>query len=59
MKWACNELESGHFGDLTTLFHGDRHLWGRWDTAFGDKFADTLDSFETEATKKEVFEAMS
>ena len=55
MKWACNELESGHFGDLTTLFHGDLDLWGRWDTAFRDTFADTLSSFETEATKKEVF----
>jgi hypothetical protein len=56
LKWACDELETGHGGgDLMSLFHGDCYLWGRHDTAFRDTFSTTLKSFETEATAKEVF----
>ena len=56
LKWACDELEGGcGGGDLMSLFHGSCDLWGRHDTAFRDTFFQTLLSFETEATAKEVF----
>ena len=42
-------------GDLTALFDRNRDLWGRHNTAFRDTFVETLLSFETETTMREVF----
>ena len=57
LKWACDELErEGGGGDLMSLFHGRRKmdLLGS-DTLFRDTFAETISSFESEATAKELF----